>query len=713
MAVTAPAAIPDLASRLRNVHVDLRDDLKISRHLFHGEPSYIVRDPISFQSHQFSLGDYRILSRINSDASLDTVFASLVKAGDLTAERENEFYGFILSLHRAGLLNLPIADGKLLYRRHKAGRAIKRRRLLLSFVYLDLPLWNPDEFLTRTVRFARPLFTRRSFAAWALLMVVALYVGVTRWAELGDPLAGILAVRNLVIMWFTLAGLKVIHELGHAFACKHYGLHVPTLGVYLVAGIPCAYVDASAAWGLASRRQRLIIGLGGMYFETMVSAAAMLVWAMTPPGLVNSIAFNVVFLASVVTVVFNINPLMKYDGYFMLSDILDIPNLGQHARARVAELAKRWLLNLPASPEPARGWRRSVLVVYGVAAPLYRASVLLAIAVVLASRFFVIGLFLGGTYLLYVVTKLIWKTITYLWRAEETASVRVRAVALSVVLLILLPTALALVPMRLAVQVPGVILGGREQTVRAETPGFVTSVLATTGSVVQAGEPLVELSNDLITERLVEAQTRQDAAEVRRDAFRDGRPARAAEEERRAQALREQVRHHQDQVEALRRCSPAPGKVIMKLDPRDTGRFIPKGDEIATVVSGPPEVSMLLTAQEFTATAPWVGEPIQCRSVAAPTKVLTGAIARIYPGGQRSVPIPALSCLAGGDIPVRPETGESLQPYFLIIVRLDNGSHGDLPHGVRAVVRLPSRWEPFAIHFYRRVSRFMDALRRD
>lgn len=712
MAVNPASSVPNLASRLRHTHVDLRRDLEISRHVFRGAASYVVRDPVTGQSHCFGVADYRILVSLDSSQPLGRVFESLVKNGELLESQENGFYDFILFLHRSGFLNLPIADGRALYRRFKARRSARQRSRIFSFIYLDIPFWNPDVFLGQTVRFVKPLFSRRFFLAWLLLVSGAISVGVTRRHELADPLSGLLAAQNLVVMWFTLVGLKMIHELGHAYACKHYGLHVPTLGVYLVAGIPCAYVDASASWSLPERRKRIVIGLAGMYFETVISATAMFIWAITPPGLLNAIAFNAIFLASTATILFNLNPLMRYDGYFVLSDLCEIPNLGQRANEYVAATLKKWLLGLSIR-EPIKERRlRLILLSYGLAAPCYRVIVLIAITTVLASRFFLVGLVLGALYLGYMLARLLRQLTDYLWRSAETAPVRRRAVALSVAAIVGIPSLAAIIPVRVAVQTPGVVFAGEQSVARAETAGFVTAVSAQGGQTISGGERLVELSNDTVAEQRLEAEARLLAAEVRRDAYRFNEPAKAIEEQRRATAYEEEVQRRTQQAAALDVRAPAGGHVVSCLLPTDVGRYIPAGGEIAMIVSGAAEVRALLSEDDILATRPQVGQVVECRTSGETGRTITGTVERVSAAGDRRIQLPTLTHVAGGGIAVSPENGEAMQPYFLLVIRLATKDALALRHGMTATVRLPARHEPIAMHLYRRVSRFIDTIRK-
>jgi hypothetical protein len=298
----------------------------------------------------------------------------------------------------------------------------------------------------------------------------------------------------------------------------------------------------------------------------------------------------------------------------------------------------------------------------------------------------------------------------YLWRSEETAPVRGRAMVLSAVALAAVPAMLAVVPVRLAIRAPGVILGGRETAIRAETPGFLSQVIVPSGAPVRAGDPLVVLTNDAVADKLTEACTRRDAAQVRRDAFRVSQPAKALEEEQRMIAGDAEVRHRQHQLESLEPRTAREGRVLMHLESRDVGRFIPLGGEIATVLEGTPEIRCLLTSEDMAAAGPRIGQVVECRSSIAPGEVIQGTIETISPAGWRRVPLPSLTHLAGGEIAVAPETGEAMQPYFLVTIRMPDAMQGLFLHGGHALVRLPSRWEPVGLHLYRRVARFLDLL---
>lgn len=708
---TAPAAPATLASRLAGVRVGLRSDLDVTRHVFRGQPAYVIRDPMTFQSHRFDPADYAILVCLEETRTLGRIFADLVAGGTLRPRDEERFYQFVFQLHRLGLLNLPISDDKILYRRHRARQAARRRQAWLSILFLRVPLWNPDAFLSRTIRFVRPLFGTWFFLLWLLTVGAAALVTALRAHDLIRPLEAVLAADNLILMWFTLIGLKVFHEFGHAYACKHFGGHVPEMGAYLIAFTPCAYVDATAAWGFARRRDRVIVGLAGMYVEVFIAALAVFVWSLTSPSLLHSIAYNVMLLASVTTTLFNINPLMRYDGYYILSDLLEIPNLRARAAQYVLEWLKRHLLGLQL-PRPPRSWMlRLTLGGYGVCCAVYRALLLIGIAAMMAAKFSLIGLFAAAAFLAGSLLSLGRKFFGYLWFAEEAAPVRRRAIAFSALTLAGVPTALCLVPVRWHIYARGVVQAENEVPIHAQAPGFLETIRAPVGSPVAAGQVLMELENPELNEALLEVQARLTAAEIRRDAYRAGDPARAQREQRTLEAITQELRRRLQDLQALRLCAPVAGQLVEGPREADAGRFYELGQAVATLASGGWVVRVVLNEEQMLASAPRPGQPVCFRPASRPRSAIAGVIERVRPLATRTIDSLALTRAGGGDIPVGPSR-ETLEPYFEVTVRLDADAQESLQRGVTGVVRLDAHPEPVGLLAYRSVIRFLDNLAR-
>lgn len=719
------AAPSSYADRLRTVRVGTRKDLIVTRHLFRGEPSYVIRDPMTLQSHRLDPADYAMFAAIDHSRELGEIFDGLVAtdvggaaplrpAALLSPDDEEKFYGFVLHLHQLSFLSLPVSDDRLLYQRYVRRKQMRLRQQLTGFLFLRIPLINPDAFLERTLPYARHIFTRRFFALWVCLMGVAGFIVVQSRHELIQPIQGVLLPQNLLMMWITLIGLKVFHEFGHAFACKHFGGYVPEMGAYLIVFTPCAYVDATACWGFTRRRDRLIVCLAGMYVESIFAALAVVVWAMTQPGRTHDLAYNVIFLAGAVTVLFNINPLMRFDGYYALSDLLEIPNLRQRATRHVAAIAKKLFLSV-SSPAPSGGIRlRMVLLGFGIASSIYRVAIVLGISALVAFKIPGVGIILAGALLGTTFLGLLVRLTKYLWYSEETAPVRSRALAMSVLLLIALPASVLFVPVPSSVYADGVLERGSERVIHSRVDGFIRSVSVHVGDDVVPGEVLAALENDTFGERIAEVTAAIEASEIRRNVFEVNDPTAAFQEKERLAVLRLELERRRRNLADLTIRFAAAGTVIDCLRATDVGRYLKKGQPVAAVASGSWQVRAILAENEMVAAHPAIGDAVEIRSEAVPGRSLSGRVIRIAPVASRTIATQALTHVGGGSIAVDPQTAQAAQPYFEITV--DTGNPANWPsteapfpsHGIVCHLRFQTEPETLGINLIRRLIRFTD-----
>lgn len=711
----APAqngAAPSLAQRLQGVQVGVRSDLEVSRHVFRGEPCYIIRDPVTFQGHRLTPEDYLVFTRITTDRTLGEICTEAQQEGLVDPDDAEGFYHFVFALHRLGFLSLPVPDDKLLFQRHEAKRRMRLKQKLMGFLFLQIPVVNPDAFLGRTLRWTRWLYTPWFFAIWLTLAVAAAYVGISRHDELIAPLQGLLLTRNLLLMWGTLIILKVLHEFGHAYACKRFGGHVPEMGIYLIAFTPCAYVDATATWGFPSKWHRLAVSLAGMYVETLIASVAVFVWAFTEPSLLHSVAYNVIFLASAVTVLFNVNPLMRYDGYYILSDLLEIPNLRQRASQFVTLVAKRVIVGVHVPLPPGTRSSHVALLAFGLATTVYRTLLLAGIGAVIATKFFAIGIGLAVFYVGSILLGSARRLTRYLWFAAETAPVRARAVVVSVLVLGWLPALVGFLPLPRHVHAAACVGAAEETPVCVNTPGFVAQVAVEPGVTVMAGQTLAQLDAPDLAGTQAEAETRLRASHLRHDALVATDPAAAQSEAEKQTYLAAALADAERRADELRIAAPVAGEVVSCLPVQDAGRFLTAGQPVALVASGPPVVRALVTAEEYAAIHPQIGQRLAFRATSAPEKEIRGWLTRITPLGTRVVGLPTLTQLGGGDVVVDPHTGAARQPYFELLVTLEGHAADGLRHGMTGMVRLPAAAEPLGMRAYRKVLRFLDWLDR-
>ena len=303
MTQTPPPACSseDPLAKAREVRVTLRSDLHVSRQVYKGDPVYVVHDPVSFKSHRLSVFQYGVLAALHADRTLGENFQALLLKGEFDSSEETLFFDLMSSFARLGLIVMPGSSGAKLFEQHGKIKAMRRRGKALGLLFIQIPLVNPDRFLTRTVGRVSWLFTRTFFVVWLLGMAAAGMVVLSRWDDLLEPLNGILATKNLMFLWLAFVLLKIWHELGHGYACKVFGGFVPEMGTILIAGTPAAFVDASSAWSFPERYKRLVVMCGGMFFESLVFIPCVFVWAFSSSPFLQSCAYQLVVMASVVT----------------------------------------------------------------------------------------------------------------------------------------------------------------------------------------------------------------------------------------------------------------------------------------------------------------------------------------------------------------------------------------------------------------------------
>ncbi|MHC5111236.1 MAG: HlyD family efflux transporter periplasmic adaptor subunit [Planctomycetota bacterium] len=706
-------ARPSLSSQLRNIQIGLREDLEVSRHLFRGKPYYIVRDPITFQSQKLTPGDYDVFVRINAGRSLGTIFEELVAEDRASENQEEAFFQFIMSLHRIGFLQLPVSDDKVLYHRYRKKMRAKAKEKIFGIMFLKIPLVNPDAFLQRTMRHVQWMFSPQFFLVWLAVIATAGWIVFRRWHDLAEPVQGLLATQNIVLMWITLIGLKIYHELGHAYCCKYFGGHVPEMGAFLILFTPCAYVDATSTWGFQAKRHRIYVCLAGMYFESMLAALAVFVWAMTGPGLINSAAYNAIFLATVVTVLFNINPLMRYDGYYVLSDLVEIPNLRAKSVAHVLGVLKRLFFGVPNVNAPARRRERIILLTYGVASSIYKVALVLGISAMLAMKMFLVGVIFAVFYMGSTVFKSLTQLTSYLWHTPETAHARVRAALITGVVFLLVPSALFLVPMPSSVVAGAVLLAEKEIIAHVREPGFVRQVEVTSGDVVEQGRRLTVLENDAYDEAVASTEAEIHANGIRVDAFRIHQPAFVRQEQTKGIALQQAYHHALDRRADLQVDAPIHGRVIDCVDRDDTGRFLEAGAPVATIVSGRWQIRAILSEAQIASVNPQVGDEVAFKTVAHTAQTIKGVVVRIAPAGSRLVELASLTHLAGGAIAVNPVDGTAAEPYFELTVDLPAETLQGMRYGMTGTIRMPAKAEPIGVRLGHRTARFLNRLFRE
>jgi len=699
---------PGLAARLKDAIVDLRGDLDISRHVFRDGPAYVVRDPITFATHRFDADDYIVLSALRRDWTLGQTFEHLVGIGELERPEEENFYAFVLDLHQRSLLTLPINNADALYQRFEKRRRAERLSRVLGVLFLRVPLVNPDRFLASTLPFFRWLFTTPALLVWVLANAAAIGLAATRWDELTAPVLTVIEGNNLFMLWGALIGLKVVHEFGHAYACKSFGGHVPEMGAFMILFTPVAYVDATDSWTFSKARERAIVTLGGVYFESIVGIIALFVWAATEVSTLHTLAYQIVVLSTVTTAAFNLNPLVRYDAYYLVSDLLAIPNLRARCQEALTGYLKRALFGVKPPPHSHTRRTRIGLALFGLAQAAYRVSMMLSIVAVLVLKFGRIGFLFAAVMLVLGPVKALASLARYVLTSAETAHARLRAVTVTFGSLALALAGAALIPLPWPIDARGVVSFERVDAVRAPVRGVLAAPLPAVGQTVHEGETLATLTNPDLDAHLAGLRAEHQTHEARVLFASLVSPVDGMEAEIDARRLDASVEQTAAELDSLDIKASLPGR-ILEHRAAGPGATVEQGDPILLYASGRPEAIFHVRGFEFDSLELAAGDSLTCRSAANPERDITGTITHIDRVASAIVDHRVLLAAPQGLVPMLPGSPRATEPYFEIRVALHPADARLAGAEVRA--SLPSHPRTAAEVLKRRVIRFLNRVK--
>ena len=388
MSVPATTAAPP------SPRIKVRADLSVSEQTHGGETYYVVKDPVALRYFRMSAQDYKVYARFDGSRNLEEVLSELEDEGDDLGMED--LLDFVRQLKNMNFIDTAFTnEGQLLYQRSQLKRKSKRlRRQLKSILFVKIPLWDPDRVLTRLEPLVHLAWTRWFLLFSAVLMLMALAIVFTHWLDIRSGLSGLLSPSNLLFFWLAYIGVKVLHEFGHGLTCKHFGGEVHEMGLLFLVFTPCLYCNVSDAWTFPNRWKRFLVSFAGLATELILAAAAVVVWWLAAPGLVQSLAYRIMILCSVSSIAFNANPLMKFDGYYILSDLIGRANLRANSFAYLKTFLRRYVLRMPVREGDIRERESQVKLVYGIAASIWLTLLLSGIAFAFVKKFPPLGLWL-------------------------------------------------------------------------------------------------------------------------------------------------------------------------------------------------------------------------------------------------------------------------------------------------------------------------------
>ncbi|WP_339948558.1 PqqD family peptide modification chaperone [uncultured Albimonas sp.] len=691
--------------RVADLKPRLAAHVEIHRQVFRGGVWHIVQDRHNGRYHRVGPAGNLMLNLMNGRRSVAEIWETACERFEDDPPTQDEVIRLLSQLHSSDL----VAGGATPDLDELARRAETqaRRNLLMRIrnpMAMRLPLLDPDRFLAATAWLARPIFTVWGFLAWVALLVWGGVVAALNWAPLTSGLADrVLTVENLALVAIAYPLVKTIHELGHAYASKVWGGEVHEVGVMFLVFIPVPYVDASASSAFASKWRRAVVGGAGIMVELALAALAALTWVELEPGLLRAFCFNVMLIGGVSTLFFNGNPLLRFDGYFVMCDLVEIPNLGTRANRHVLNLVQRCAFGRKDidSVVTARG-EAAWFVLYAVAAFVYRLFIAVAISLFVATKFFFIGAALAVWSL---SNAFLWPLMKGAWHVVASPALRgrrVRAVSAVGVVLGAIAAGLFAVPLPHASIAQGVVRIEEDRILRAGAGGFVAAVHAPSGKVA-AGAPILTLEDPALAAetRLLESRLAEMRLRLRSVLMLD---------RVQAELFRVQVEHLEARVADIRQraaalelFAPAAGRVVIRDADRLLGKWLAKGETVGWLLSDEPVVLSIAVPETEAELVRGDTRAVALRFERQLDREIPAAILRAAPEGEARLPSRALSTAAGGPFPTLPSDPDGLATLD-VAFRFDVAPLDPLPVemvGERALLRFDHGLEPLAPRIWR------------
>ena len=691
--------------RVAELQPRLRSHADISRHQYRGQTWYVLADRSNERFHRFSPEAYSLIGLMDGRRTVAAIWETACSTLGDDAPTQDEVIDLLSRLHAADVLQCEAPpDAAELLERHQRFERRKWRTRLFSLFSWRFPLVDPDTFLRVSLPFVRPLLGSFGAVLWLAVVLPAAVLLAVHWTDFTKNFFDRVATpQSFVLLWFLFPIIKTLHELGHAYVTRVYGGEVHEMGIMLLVLTPVPYVDASATWAFPAKWRRIAVGAAGMLVELFLAALAMFVWVSVEPGTLRVLAFNTILIAGISTVLFNANPLLRYDGYYMLADLLEIPNLRPRANTYLGYLCERYLFarrdaELPLATRGERAW----FVLYGVTAFVYRIVVVVAIILYLGDHFFMLAVAFAAIGAVGWVGVPLVKGLAFLFRNPRLRSVRARAIATTAAIVALVGCLIGLVPVPFRSRAEGVIWIPEESLVRAKTEGFVERVVAIPGTQVRRGDVLLQLADPLLTAKIRELSARRVELQAR---YEEQRPI----DRVKADIIREELAYvTHNLAEAQRRFadltirSGADGTFVAP-DANDLpGRFVKQGNLLGyavelgtiTVRAVVPQGAIDLVTQRT--------RRIDVRLAERLGDVVPAMLLRVVPGGSERLPTMALGSEGGGPIAVDPRDQHGVTAVVKVFqVDLELPRETNVVNaGGRAYIRFDHGWSPLAVQWY-------------
>lgn len=694
--------------RVAGLRPSLVPGLNVVRQEVRDQVWHVLVEPASGRQLRLNPAAYALVARFDGRLPVEQLWQRQLAQLREDAPTQDEVLRLLAQLFRAGMIRFDAAPhlSLLFARREQEGR--QRRRGMMNPLMLRMPLANPARLLEKLAPVAHWLFRPAAFVAWCVAVLLALLAAGAHFGELRSDAQRLFATPSAyLIAWVLYPLVKLVHELGHGLAVRRFGGEVRELGISLMFLTPAPYVDAAAANAFPSPRHRLVVSAAGILVEMALACFALWVWLVVSPGLVRDAALTVVLVCSISTLLFNANPLMRFDGYYALCDALQLPNLALRSQAWWTRRWREWIGVPVPGPAPllAQG-EAKWLVAYAPAAAVYRVLLLLSLVFWVGSASWLLGWIVALAFLAWLGRR------TWRWAQGDAAggdplarrrSLRAAGLVAGAALLLLF-----VVPAPNQVVARGVVWPPEQAQLRAGAAGFVERLELQQGGTAMPGQPLVILHDPVLLAAHERTSSERTGLLAQQYGALLTQPVRAADIAEDLDRNAAELARIEEQLALLEVRAHLPGGVVWARPQDLPGSYVQRGAMLGHVLTGgPAHVRIALLEDDYLRTRGRV-RAVRVRLADDAGSSWEAKLADAAPGATLELPAPALGDRHGGSIPLDPADPSGLRtrvPVFLLDAEVPGLQASAI--GGRAWVKLVLPAQPLGVQWFGQLQRLL------
>lgn len=703
----------DTWHQISGLKVCLVPDYRYIQQWFRGERWYILEDRFGNRFIRVTPEAFQFINKLSLNREVGEIWQEQLMEDAETTPTQHEIVRILTELRSYNLLQVDgLSQSEDIYQRGVLRQQKEFKSKLASFLFIRIPIWNPEPWLKSIGSLPQVIFNKFTFVIWLILGFFAGQAVISNLDRFGDEASGVLSLGNLPLLYIVIFVLKLNHEFGHALMTKRFGGTVPVMGIMLLIFTPIPYMDATSNWIFRNKYHRVLVGAAGMFVELFFAFIAAIIWANTGEGVINALAFNVMLIGSISSVVFNGNPLLKFDAYYMLSDQLEIPNLYERSRQQWQSWVEQYVFGLgeAATRTGESASEQAWLGTYGALSLAYRILVSVSIIFFVGDKWFLLGMFLGIMAIYTWILKPVFSYTRYLLTEPTIQKSRGRAVTISLAFIALVFVGIYYIPAVNAVRAPGVILSGEHYTVFSPVSGRLLDTKLGIGEAFEDGQMLCKLETRDLELDILQHEKQLDELNALLTLAVESRQ----EDIDPLKEQKESVLKKLEKMRSLQAETKIQGKgegfLVGDDLRRKNGIWVQERDALFKVVK-PENFEFVAVFSQADASELFRYEDIkgQIRLLGRADSPIHIENVEVLPYEQSTLPSAALGWMGGGDIPVKTDDPSGLataEKFFKVVIPLPEQSGNHAPafiHNRQGVLRIVLDAEPLGQQIGRRI----------